>query len=221
MAVVATGSVALNEFKQLGWWYISPTENTIITMTAPTGDVDLYVRYAGPPELNLWDFRPYSGSSPEIVTAPPTNDRIYIAINGYEAGDYIVSIEPFIETDPTQLSPGEIVKIIFHLRMCNILFSPSQITPPEYGGATLIRTILASVEAAYLLTGLTAGTLLIEKLDETNQDIVTTTDRDGVITTTTYGDRLVTKSVRPSYQQRMTAYHKEVEKMAIALGIYG
>lgn len=224
MAIVASGSVALGEFKQLGFWFISATEPTVVTMSGLSADIDLYVRYGTAPTRDDWDCRPYlGGTDNEFCNMPLSGaDRIYIAVDGYEAGTYEIDITPFITTDPTEFSPGEISQIAYHLQSCNYAFRLSDIKPPAYGGATIIRQILVRVEAAYDLTQLNSTVKIQWEEKLIQQDTVTQTVRPDSTTTTTYGDRVTKEFYYPSYQKRISAYHREVERLATALGIiYG
>jgi len=80
-----------------------------------------------------------------------------------------------------------------------------------------IQSAIASCESAYAETTLSGGTLQTVSEEATAQDITVTSEFTS--STTTYGDRTKTIKKRPTYQQRLTAYHREVEKLSRVLGV--
>lgn len=118
------------------------------------------------------------------------------------------------------LFPTEIEQILFHLAECGYFVLREFLLAVE--DATYVRQILVRVEAAYDLTQLNSTVKIQWEEKLIQQDTVTQTVRPDSTTTTTYGDRSTKEFYYPSYQQRISAYHREVERLATALGIgYG
>jgi hypothetical protein len=58
-----------------------------VTMTGASGDADLYVRVGSAPTHTVYDCRPYqSGSNEECKVNLTTSTKIFMVVNGYEAG---------------------------------------------------------------------------------------------------------------------------------------
>lgn len=218
MAIVASGSVALNEFKQLGFFDLFASTETIFTLDADA-DVDIYLRFAGEPTLDVWDYRPYSGSNPEVVTFTPSVGvlGVYVAVNGYEAGTFTITQVPTV--GPGTLTQGEAAEVQFHFRQVGINFLP-QLFTFVYPVTELnrIRGLLVRVRSLYDQTLLNYEIKLGVDQNQTVQDLQTEVVRPDSTTTTTYGDRTITNYRYLSYSQRVSAYHREVEQLAIALG---
>jgi len=68
-----------------------------VTLTADAantaGDADLYVRTAGAPTEALYDCRPYiGGSNEECAVKLTARGKIYVAVNGYEAASFGLTV---------------------------------------------------------------------------------------------------------------------------------
>jgi hypothetical protein len=111
-------------------------------------------------------------------------------------------------------------KVKFHLQQANTLVSQT-ILIKEYsnGENSLIAEQVNKCDTALNNTAPNSGNLIQVSQEVTDQDITVTTTRPGSTTTTTYGDRTKTTSRRPSYQQRLSNYYKEVETLAKILEV--
>lgn len=78
-----------------------------------------------------------------------------------------------------------------------------------------LTAAITECDTAYNDTRLKAGSLIEESREETTQDITVTYPSE---TVANYGDRTKITRRRPSYNQRRTAYYKEVEKLIKILG---
>lgn len=84
---------------------------------------------------------------------------------------------------------------------------------------TRITSAIAACNNAYTNTTLNGGTLIEVERTEGDQNVsVTTVRANGSTSTTHWGDRTFIRKRRPTYQQRRSAYFREVEKMLSALG---
>lgn len=120
----------------------------------------------------------------------------------------------------TQLTTIEQTQIRFHFaQVTNVTLDYGQALTQDYNVTELgyVQDAIASCETAFGLTTLTGGTLQTETEEVTQQDITVTSALTS--STTTYGDRTKTVSRRASYQDRLNAYHAEVEKLAKMLGV--
>ena len=92
----ATQSVAKDEKKQYGPFPAnagSPMEAKI-GGTSASGDPDLYVRFAGPPNVNAYDCPPYTNGANETcaLTVPATATLFFVMVRGYAAGKYDLTV---------------------------------------------------------------------------------------------------------------------------------
>lgn len=124
------------------------------------------------------------------------------------------------------LSDSNINIIKFHINQASHLkCSYNGSLSRDYNDNELIQidNQIGRCEAAFTLTSLNAESLVPESQEIVDQDITLTTSTPteyGTSTrTTTYGDRIKTLSKRPSYNQRLSAYYKEVERLGRILGI--
>ncbi len=118
------------------------------------------------------------------------------------------------------LTAIEITKIRFHINQVAASFSDhGDIFQVDCTPVTLayIQGAIARCESAYALTSLSGGVLQQESQEVTKQNIVVTSALTNSITT--YGDRTKTSSRKPSYRERVTAYHVEVERLSFSLGL--
>lgn len=116
------------------------------------------------------------------------------------------------------LTTPQKIQIGFHLSQCGITFVDSQLDI-DFQGIDYILGALSRVESAYSVTLLTAGTLIEDEQKIDEQDITTTTVTSKATTTTTYGDRTERSFARPSYRNRISEYHFQVEGLGRSLGI--
>lgn len=123
-----------------------------------------------------------------------------------------------------QLTTTEQTQIQFHYRQAGATISALlqlriDVYPIDWSTTELgyIQNAIASCESAYAETNLGGGNLITEEVDDTDQDITVTSDLTS--STTTYGDKTKTIKKRASYQQRLTAYYREVEKLSRVLGV--
>lgn len=145
------------------------------------------------------------------ATAPPFastifSPRIWSGTIFYDLGDAVL------------LFPSELAQIRFHLSAIGVDLPLSLLVILD-DMVDVIRSQLAIVESAYALTALGAESLTQVSQQVVNQDIVVETVRNTSTTTTTYGDRTTTNYEYVPYNQRVSAYHREVEKLAIAVGL--
>lgn len=124
----------------------------------------------------------------------------------------------------TQLTTTEQVQIEFHYRQSGATISALlqlriDVYPIVWSSTELgyIQSAIASSENAYAETTLSGGSLITEEVDDTAQDITSTSELTS--STTTYGDKTKTIKKLPTYQQRLTAYYREVEKLSRVLGV--
>ncbi len=70
------------------------TASLVIQMTPATADPDIYVRFGDIPDLNTWDYRPYSGGTTQetVTVAFPAPGIWYIGVRDYLAGSCTYSI---------------------------------------------------------------------------------------------------------------------------------
>ncbi len=78
-----TGTVAKDQWVQLGPYNVAAGTNFVVNMTG-TGDADLYVKKGAAPTTSTYDCRPYKDGSAESCSVPG-GGQIYIAVNGYAA----------------------------------------------------------------------------------------------------------------------------------------
>lgn len=118
------------------------------------------------------------------------------------------------------LTADEKGQITFHLKQAGINFLPEMLTISySLDELALIRAALTRVGQAYDQTLLNYEIKLGVDQNQTVQDLQTEVVRPDSTTTTTYGDRTITNYRYLSYSQRVSAYHREVEQLAIALGV--
>ena len=132
---------------------------------------------------------------------------------------------------PTQPPPStpsgnlnhRITSIQFHLKMIG---RDQELNLNEAHSDTVLSQIdnaLLRCQDAFADTSLYAGSLEVEEEEITNQNIDVVTQyptRYGTsTTTTTYGNKTKITSKRPSYQHRLSAYYREVERLALILRI--
>ena len=88
-----SGSVAYREMKQVASYPVKAGTTFTVTMTG-SGDPDVYVRWNAAPTLSYWNCRPYiDGASEECsLTVPSTATTAYVAVRGYLAGSYNLTI---------------------------------------------------------------------------------------------------------------------------------
>jgi serine protease len=87
------GSVARNQFAQLGYADVVPGTRFLAVMTG-TGDPDLYVRFGSAPTTGAYACRPYANGASEScdLTVPAGQTRAYVGIRGYTAGTYNLTV---------------------------------------------------------------------------------------------------------------------------------
>lgn len=111
------------------------------------------------------------------------------------------------------LTPEELQRTMFHFRQCAIPFTLSSLEVTD--GVDEIRAALTRVENAYAQTTLTSGQMIDMENEQTLQNITVTSGNY----TTTYGDRTRTKRRLPSWRERVSHYHSQVEALARAVGV--
>ncbi len=89
----ASGNVSRSQLVQISPIDVLPGTALTVTMTG-SGDPDLYVRFAGAPTLTTFDCRPYVSGASETcsLTVPATANKVYLAVNGYTAGSYALTV---------------------------------------------------------------------------------------------------------------------------------
>ena len=89
-----TGSVAYHEMKQVASYTVKPGTPFTVTMSG-TGDPDLYVRWGSAPTTAAFNCRPYIDGAVEqcSMTVPSTATSAYVAVRGYLAGTYNLTIK--------------------------------------------------------------------------------------------------------------------------------
>lgn len=89
----ASGSVSRGQLLQFNPITVKPGSTLTVAMTG-SGDPDLYVRFAGAPSLTVYDCRPYKSGAAETcsLTVPATATQFYMAVNGYQAGNYNLTV---------------------------------------------------------------------------------------------------------------------------------
>lgn len=226
MAVVASGYVNTGQLLQLGSYTLLPGVQFLAVMTYTSGDIDLFAKYSAPPTTSSYDFfRNYGYRSEGLAIYPDgTWDKIYIAVNGWVGGDYTLSVEPLVSDGSLvaseTLTQGEVGQIQFHLKQVGINFLPESFTTGyTLVELNLIRAALVRVEQAYNRTVLAYDLKLGSDQQFVDQSIQVETVRATSTTTTTYGDRTTTNYEYVPYNQRVSAYHREVEQLAIAVGV--
>lgn len=83
-----SGSLVSGAWLELAPLSVVPGTTFSVTLTG-TGDIDIYVSFAGPPIMDA-DCASNSGGSEEScrLVVPPGAEAAYVAISAYEAGDY-------------------------------------------------------------------------------------------------------------------------------------
>lgn len=132
----------------------------------------------------------------------------------------------------TQLTATEQTQIQFHYRQAGATISAFlqlriDVYPIDWNTTELgyIQSAIAACETAYGETVFDGGQLLV--VEETEKDnsseresAVNFENVDYAITTTVRGgQKIETRSVRSSYQERVTNYHREVEKLSRVLNV--
>ncbi|HEY5924725.1 MAG TPA: M57 family metalloprotease [Kofleriaceae bacterium] len=89
-----TGSVAYREMKQVASYAVKVGSSFSVVMTG-SGDPDVYVRWNSAPTLTSWNCRPYiDGASEQCsLTVPSGATNAYVAVRGYLAGAYNLTIK--------------------------------------------------------------------------------------------------------------------------------
>jgi len=132
----------------------------------------------------------------------------------------------------TQLTTTEKTKIKFHYRQSGATTSALvrlriDVFSVDWSSSELanIQSAIASCESAYAETTFDGGELMVvEEVEKDNssekESTVNFENVDYAITTTVRGgEKIETRKVRSSYQQRVTAYHREVEKLSRVLNV--
>ena len=88
-----TGSLARNQFAQLGGPIGVRVGSTLTVTMTGTGDADLYVRFNSAPTRSRFACRPYLSTSTEScsLTVPSGATSFYVAADGYTASTYSVT----------------------------------------------------------------------------------------------------------------------------------
>ena len=91
--VGVAGSVGLGDWDH---YHIDTTPGTTsihVVLSNLTADNDLYTRFDEPPNGTTWLCRPWDGGTTEEVcdTAVVHPRTLYIGVNGYEAGSYVIT----------------------------------------------------------------------------------------------------------------------------------
>ena len=84
-----SASIARGQWKHFGPF--TAAAGTISVALTGTGDADLYVKMNGQPSLNLYDCRPYAGSSNENCEAQGPG-ALYVSVHGYSAASVQLKI---------------------------------------------------------------------------------------------------------------------------------
>ena len=89
-----TGTVAYREMKQISNYLVKTGTTFTVTMTG-SGDPDLYVRWNSAPTTSYFHCRPYIDGPNEqcSLTVPSGATRAYVAVRGYSAGSYNLTIK--------------------------------------------------------------------------------------------------------------------------------
>ncbi|HLL25800.1 MAG TPA: PPC domain-containing protein, partial [Kofleriaceae bacterium] len=89
-----SGSVAYRQLVQVASYNVKAGTNFTVTMTG-TGDPDLYVRWSNAPTTNTYNCRPFlNGASEQCARTVPTGaTTAYVAVRGYTAGTYNLTIK--------------------------------------------------------------------------------------------------------------------------------
>jgi serine protease len=92
--VTKSGSVAYLEMKQVASYGVKVGTALSVTMTG-SGDPDVYVRWNAAPTTSSWNCRPYIDGPNEqcSMTVPSGATSAYIAVRGYTAGSYNLTIK--------------------------------------------------------------------------------------------------------------------------------
>ncbi len=91
MDIDSHGSLAEGEWDHISVDMEAGEQLQLITSAA--SDIDLYVRFDAQPTEDEWDQRPYSGSGDEEVIVNADSARtLHIAVHGYAASDYALTI---------------------------------------------------------------------------------------------------------------------------------
>ena len=87
-------TVATNGSKAYGPFTVVPG-TTFHAVLSGTGDADLYVRFGAAPTASTFACRPYLNGSAEecTLTVPTTSTSAYIAINGYAASTFSLTVD--------------------------------------------------------------------------------------------------------------------------------
>ena len=88
-----SATVAANGSKSYGPFAVTPGSNFHAVLSG-TGDADLYVRFGAAPTASTFACRPYLNGSAEDcnLTVPSTATSAYIAVNGYTASTFSLSV---------------------------------------------------------------------------------------------------------------------------------
>lgn len=221
MAIVEVGSLSTGQFVSFGPYQLVPGGVFLATLYF-TGDLDLYGRFNFPPTTSAYNYiRNFGNSVETLFFQTYTSELFYVGINGWNAGTYHLTVEATYAEDPVLgLTADEKGQITFHLKQAGINFLPEMLTISySLDELTLIRAALTRVGQAYDQTLLNYEIKLGVDQNQTVQDLQTEVVRPDSTTTTTYGDRTITNYRYLSYSQRVSAYHREVEQLAIALGV--
>ena len=89
-----SGSVAYLEMKQVASYAVEVGTPFIVYMTG-SGDPDLYVRWNSAPTRSSFHCRPYIDGAVEecSLTVPSGATHAYVAVRGYRAGSYDMTIK--------------------------------------------------------------------------------------------------------------------------------
>ena len=221
MAIVEVGSLSTGQFVSFGPYQLVPGGVFLATLYF-TGDLDLYGRFNFPPTTSAYNYiRNFGNSVETLFFQTYASELFYVGINGWNAGTYHLTVEATYPEDPVLgLSASEKGQITFHLKQAGINFLPEMLTISyDLDELALIRAALTRVGQAYNRTVLNWNLKLGSDQQFVDQSIQVETVRDTSTTTTTYGDRTTTNYEYVPYNQRVSAYHREVEQLAIAVGV--
>ena len=89
-----SGSVGYRELKQVSNYAVRVGSTFTVNMTG-SGDPDLYVRWNNAPTTTAYACRPYIDGAVEqcSLTVPSGATRGYVAVRGYAAGSYNLTIK--------------------------------------------------------------------------------------------------------------------------------
>ena len=89
-----SGSVGLGQMVQVSNYAVKVGSTFTVTMTG-SGDPDLYVRWSSSPTTTTFNCRPYIDGPNEqcTLTVPTGVTRGYVAVRGYAAGSYALTIK--------------------------------------------------------------------------------------------------------------------------------